>query len=96
MRKTGLLIATIVVAGTLGLAPVHAKEDRPATIKRLQAEAKKAELNAQAAAQSAAAYEEAWKKTQAATKDAVCAAGRLYGGPIGALPCLGTSALNKR
>lgn len=65
MRKIAFLMASLVAASMLGAAPVHAKDNRTAKIKRLQAEQRMTEANAQAAAQTTAAYEEAWKKTKA-------------------------------
>jgi hypothetical protein len=96
MRKTAFLMATLVAASMLGAAPVHAKDDRSAKIKRLQAEQRMADANAQAAAETTAAYEEAWKKTKTVAKDAVCAAATLYSGPVGALTCFGASIGRKR
>ncbi|MBI4488502.1 MAG: hypothetical protein HY694_05410 [Deltaproteobacteria bacterium] len=81
------LIATGIVASWVGLSAVHAEESRAAKIKRLQAEAKIAQLNAQAAAETVAAYEEAWRKTKSAAKGAACVAGGVYAGPAVGVAC---------
>ncbi len=87
MRKTAFSTATLVAAIWLGLSAVHAGETQSAKIKRLQFEAKIAQLNAQAEAERVAAYEEAWRKTKAAAKGAACIAGGLYAGPLVGAVC---------
>ena len=96
MKKMAFLIATGIAASWVGLSAVHAEESRAAKIKRLQAEAKIAQLNAQAAAETVAAYEEAWRKTKSAAKGAVCVAGSLYAGPLVGAACYGYNTVRNR
>lgn len=96
MKKTAFLLATVVAASWLGFSPVHAGETRAAKIKRLQAEARMAQLNAEAAAETQRAYEEAWRKTKAAAKGAACVAGSLYAGPAVGAACYGYNTFRNK
>ncbi len=96
MKKMALLIATGIAASWVGLSEVHAEESRAAKIKRLQAEAKMAQLNAQAAAETQRAYEEAWRKTKSAAKGAACVADGLYAGPAVGVACYAHNAFRKK
>jgi len=87
MKKMAFSIATGIAASWVGLSAVHAEDSRAAKIKRLQAEAKIAQLNAQAAAETQRAYEEAWRKTKFTAKGAACVAGGLYAGPLVGAAC---------
>ena len=96
MKRMAFLIATGIVASWVGFSAVHAEESRAAKIKRLQAEAKIAQLNAQAAAETVAAYEEAWRKTKKAAKEAVGRAKLLYNPtPVGVLQYLWDKPVQK-
>ncbi len=96
MKKIALVILTGIAVAHLGVSDLHAEESRAAKIKRLQAEAKMAELNAEAAAKSQRAYEEAWKRTKAAAKEAACIAGGLYAGHAIDVACYAADGFKKR
>lgn len=96
MKKVSFLIAVGIAASHIGLSPVFAQESQAAKIKRLQAEARMAQLNAQAAAETQRAYEEAWRKTKSAAKGAVCVAGGLYAGPAVGVACYAHNAFRNK
>jgi uncharacterized membrane protein YqiK len=96
MKKVAFLMVSWMAASWLVFSPVHAVENRSARIKRLQAEARIAQLNAQAAAETQRAYEEAWRKTKSAAKGAACVAGGLYAAPAVAVACYAHNAFRNK
>lgn len=87
MKKLALLLVAGLTTSWLETSLALAEESQAAKIKRLQAEAKLAQLNAQGAPETQRAYEEAWRKTKSAAKGATCVAGGLYVGPAVGAAC---------
>ena len=96
MKKTAFLLAAVAVASSLTLSAVQAQESQADKIRRLQAEAKMAQLRAQAEAERVAAYEEAWRKTKSAAKGAACVAGGLFAGPAVGAACYGYNTFRNK
>ncbi len=69
MKKISIFLTAALATSWLFLPPSQA-EARGERVRQLQSQARMAELDAQAARRSEAAYEEAWKRTQKAARDA--------------------------
>lgn len=69
MKKISIFLTAALAISWLFLPPSQA-EARGERVRQLQSQARMAELDAQAARRSEAAYEEAWKQTQKAARDA--------------------------